>query len=258
MNVNDQLLLAYIDGALAPDLRGEVEAAIAHSPELASQAFALQASRLPYQAAFNQQKLPPMPERLRRSVDELVSVSGRAPASASKPSMPRPRWQAGAWLAAAFFAGAIFHTVLMSSGIPTGGMDPWVQAVVSYQDLYIRDTVVNVREDRNVTEALLADIRLRDGIPVQIPDLRSAGLEFKRIQRLSYQNKPLIQIVYLPERGEPVALCIFGETKPDAAIKSQRVDQMTTVTWRRNGLAYVLLGKDSKADLKKIGETLAT
>jgi hypothetical protein len=46
---------------------------------------------------------------------------------------------------------------------------------------------------------------------------RSQGLTFKRVQRPRFHDKPLVQIVYLPEKGKPVALCVLKEAKADAA-----------------------------------------
>jgi hypothetical protein len=46
---------------------------------------------------------------------------------------------------------------------------------------------------------------------------RSQGLTFKRVQRPRFHDKPLVQIVYLPEKGNPVALCVLKEAKADAA-----------------------------------------
>jgi hypothetical protein len=31
-------------------------------------------------------------------------------------------------------------------------------------------------------------------------------------------DKPLVQIVYLPKEGAPIALCVMKEVKPDAAV----------------------------------------
>ena len=75
MNVDDTLLMAYVDGELSPEQRAEVEAAISHSDELAARAAALQASVLPYRAAYDRQSVPPVPESLTRRIEELVSVS---------------------------------------------------------------------------------------------------------------------------------------------------------------------------------------
>jgi anti-sigma factor RsiW len=256
-NIDDTLLMAYVDGELSPEQRAEVEAAIAHSDELAGRAAALRASVLPYRAAYDRQSVPPVPESLTRRIEELVSVSAPKARGAQRFGRRFPMQ----WAAAAFVAGAI------CSGLLTGylggvnpmkpGVDPWVQSVADYQVLYGRDTVANIREDKATTEQVLADIHQRDGMPVDVPDLRQVGLKFKRVQRLNYHDHALIQMVYLPERGDPVALCVIEDKQSDAPVRSQQVGEMKTVTWRANRLSYVLLAKDPSLDLQAIGDTIA-
>ncbi|WP_233805344.1 anti-sigma factor family protein [Paraburkholderia sp. HP33-1] len=257
MNIDDSLLMSYVDGELSPEQRAEIEAAIAHSDELAARAAALQASVLPYRAAYDRQTVPPVPESLTRRIEELVSVS--TPQERGAPRFGRRISMQ--WAVAAFVAGAICSGVLTGyfGGVNPlrSGADPWVQSVADYQVLYGRDTVANLREDKASTEQVLADIHQRDGMPVDVPDLHQVGLKFKRVQRLNYHDRPLIQMVYLPERGDPVALCVIEENERDAPVRSSQVGQMKTVTWRANRLAYVLLAKDPSLDLEAIGSSIA-
>jgi anti-sigma factor RsiW len=258
MNVDDTLLMSYVDGELSPEQRAEIEGAIAHSDDLAARAAALRASVLPYRAAYDRQTIPPVPASLTHRINELASVSARRERSAPRGGRRFPMQ----WAAAAFVAGAI------CSGVLTGyfsGMnpfkpatDPWVQSVAEYQVLYGRDTVANIREDKAGTEQVMADIHQRDGMPIEVPDLRQVGLKFKRVQRLYYHDRPLIQMVYLPQRGDPVALCVIEENKGDAPVRSGQVGEMKTVTWRANRLAYVLLAKAPSLDLQAIGNSIAT
>lgn len=256
MNVDDSLLMSYVDGELPPEQRAEVEAAIAHSDDLAARVAALRASVLPYRAAYERQPVPPVPESLTRRIDELVSVSTPPLRSGRDGRRPPMRW-----LAAAFVVGAI------CSGVLTGYLgaltpfhskvSPWVQSVADYQVLYGRETVASIKEDPATTEQVLADIRQRDGMPVHVPDLHQAGLKFKRVQRLNYHDRPLIQMVYLPERGDPVALCVIEDANADEPVHAQQVGDMKTVTWRANRMAYVLLAKDTAVDLQQMAERIA-
>jgi anti-sigma factor RsiW len=253
MNLDDALLMSYVDGELAPQQRAKIEAAIAHSPDLAARLAAMRASCLPYSAAFEQRADPPPPESLTRRINELASVSA-----------PREwrRWRfAPQWLAVAFFVGVTSSGVVfqMASGGPPfrAAVAPWVQAASDYQDLYVRETVAPITEERTVTMRVLAGIQHRDGMPIHVPDLRNVGLSFKRVQRLSYRNEPLIQMVYLPTRGEPVALCAMEDSRPDEGVKVRKVGDLNVVTWRHDNLAYALLGKGVEGDLRRVGQEIA-
>lgn len=253
MNLDDALLMSYVDGELAPQQRAKVEAAIAHSPDLASRIAALRASCLPYSAAFEERAYPPPPESLTRRINELASVS--APSE-------RQRWRvAPRWLAVAFFVGVTSSGVVFKMaqhGLPfQTSVEPWVQAASDYQDLYVRETVAPINEERAVTTRVLAGIQHRDGMPIHVPDLTKVGLVFKRVQRLSYRNEPLIQMVYLPARGEPVALCATEDSGPDEAVQARKVGNLNVVTWRHDNLAYALLGKGVDTDLRRVGQAIA-
>jgi anti-sigma factor RsiW len=107
-----------------------------------------------------------------------------------------------------------------------------------------------------VTANTVADIRRVDNLALQIPDLRSQGLTFKRVQRLRFHDKPLVQIVYLPEKGKPVALCVLKEARADAAPSNARVDGIAVVAWRRGQLGYALIGEPGTVDLDSLGKQL--
>ena len=179
---------------------------------------------------------------------------------------------APAWLAVAFVAGAFTCGFVLRLGSGTGpasmagasvasvgsGVSPWVMAAASYQQLYSRDTLANVEADPALVAKTTAQIRDDDGLAIRIPDLSAYGLTFKRVQRLRFNDKPLIQIVYLPKQGAPVALCVTKEAKPDARTATQRVASMTVVTWRQSELGYALIGPPRGLDLNALGNSIST
>jgi anti-sigma factor RsiW len=272
MNFDDTLLMAYVDGELPPSRHTEIERAVATSDELATRVAHLRASAaLPYRAAFAQQSLPPVPDSLSHFVADLarngtaqsVGASGTLDKDAADAARPEPgvsaftRRRAQArnapvWLAAAFIAGAFFCGAALKLGprvLPfEGRVSPWVEAAAGYQELYTRETLADVNSvpvDPRQLEAIHRD----DGLPIEIPDLQNAGLTFKRLQRLRFHGKPLVQIVYLPEHGAPVALCVIKNQADDEAVRSHRVYGMDVVTWNKGKLGYALIGQRSDVDL---------
>ena len=291
MKSDDILLMAYVDGELPPHQREEVERELRTSPDAAERVALLQASRLPYRDAFAAQKLPPVPPSLSAKIEEMaraakaktaqpavspdISVNDpvvpRAPGSASSSPIRSRLRVAPAWLGVAFLAGAFACGLVLRLGPGMGpasnagaslasvgtGVSPWVTAAASYQQLYSRETLAYVDPDSNLSIKTVKEIREDDGLALRIPDLSAAGLTFKRVQRLRFNNKPLVQIVYLPEKGAPVALCVMKEVKPDAAVEDQRVASMTVVTWRQAELGYALIGQPEGVDLAAVGKQIA-
>ncbi|MFM0501510.1 anti-sigma factor family protein [Paraburkholderia caffeinilytica] len=227
MKPDDIQLLAYVDGELPPHERDEIDQALRASPDLEQQVALLRASQLPYREAFARQKLPPMPDRLAKNIDAM----------AREAEQKRQQTKSSA----------------NGRGVPR----PWIVAAAAYQRLYSRDTFDYVDADPDLSKKTLQAIRGEDGIALTIPDLRSTGLTFKRVQRLCFGDQAMVQIVYLPERSPPVALCVMREAGPDQAIAQQRVDGMNVLTWQQSELGYALIGKPGDDDLSAIAERIA-
>jgi anti-sigma factor RsiW len=256
MGIDDTDLLAYADGRLSQARRSEVETAMATSPHFAARLDAMRASDLPYAAAFEAQALPPVPPELRQFVGDLLGADAQR---------RQPRASSWRTVAAAFAAGALCCAIalqlLSTAATPRAGtaqVSPWIKAVADYQQLYSRATLANVTEDPTLSVRVINDLRLKDGIGVVVPDLRSAALTFKRVQRLSFHDRPVVQMVYLPEQGEPIALCATPDPRPDERPHAQQVGELNTVSWRRENLGYVVLGKQPAAALLDLGRRIAS
>ncbi len=259
MTIDDSVLMAYADGELPMVQRSAIEAALAQSADLTERLAALRASMLPFSAAFDRQKLPPVPHELTTRINDLVRVS-TATNSAAASAFSRPARRIWTRYALAFAAGVMCLGVALQMWPALLGVhrEPTlVQAIAEYHAFYARETVVGIIPDPASDKATLAGAKSMDGLPVRIPDLRSAGLEFKRVQRLRFHDKALIQIVYLPERGRPVALCITQHTGADQSPQSELVGNVAAVSWRRDQLASVLVAADAQLDLSKLGEQIA-
>jgi anti-sigma factor RsiW len=278
MMADDAQLLAYVDGALTAAERDAIEAQLRDSAEARKKLALLRASNVDFADAFAQQPLPPMPESLRMNIDELVrahrasgvdepAMPTHAPASAPVRSRLRavPVWLAAACAAGAFLIGQFVHLgprfgpAQSNPGTQTASADvsPWLAAAVGYQKLYTRDTVADRQDDPALAAKVVGDIRRDDRLALRVPDLSSAGLTFKTVQRLRFNNKPLVQIVYLPRNGAPVALCVMKDARPDEAVASRTVEAMAVATWRQGELSYALIGDPGNVDLAALGKRIA-
>jgi anti-sigma factor RsiW len=285
--------MAYVDGELTAQQRDEVEQMMRDSPETAEKVALLIGSALPYQAAFKQQAVPPVPASLILNVNALVArhaqthhadpayaASDRVePTAAPASTLQRPvegeswltrlfgRPRLG-WLAVAFATGATCYGLVLQAGV-TGLLEnsdrelqgsavaqiqpsAWVRQAASYQQLYSRDTLGYVTPDAESVTRTVADIRQIDGLALRIPDLSAAGLTFKRVQRLRFNNKPLVQLVYTPQQGDPVALCVMKEPMADQSVAQLTVSGMNVVVWRQSELGYALIGTPDGVNLNEV------
>jgi anti-sigma factor RsiW len=226
---------------------------------------------------------PDRPEAVRSAAATATATAAAgSAATAATPAGPaarrsargdgwRPSW---GWLVGAFVAGAACAGVVMQVGPALGvlpgtgagtapraavamGSAPWVRQAADYVALYTRATLAHTEASLPLTAKTVADIAREDGLSLRIPDLSQAGLAFKEVQRLRFNGKPLVQIMYLPAQGDPVALCVLPEPKPDQAVSEQRVERMNVVTWRQSELGYALIGAPEGLDLRAVGASIA-
>jgi anti-sigma factor RsiW len=142
--MDDTVLMAYVDGKLPPRERDEIEKQMAASPEVAERVALFEASHLPYREAFAHQKLPPVPERLTKSIEAMMCAQAARPANRRAnepaarhdkqlpPSAPvRSRLRvAPAWVAVAFIVGAIFTGGVLRFAPRLSGAPPlWSQVM---------------------------------------------------------------------------------------------------------------------------------
>ena len=261
MKIDEMTLRAYVDDELAASQREQVETQLAQQPALRAQVQALQASRLPYRSAFESDALPAMPASLRAEVASLTALDSSASESESESAgsslfsrfdqlLNRRRWLSlgaatgagiGLGFAASFAAGPFVSLLQSGAGFGTQESAAWVSAIANYQALYVRATV-----DQNVDEAarvqrLLTDFADTAQIAVNVPDLTEAGLSFRRIQRLGYENRPLLQMIFLPAQGNPTALCALPAQLADSSLQQSELHGMQVLNWQRRGMAYVLV-----------------
>jgi anti-sigma factor RsiW len=286
MEIDDTVLRAYVDGELSSSERGRVEAAVAQSESLKADLAALRASCLPYSAAFDAEQVPPVPTALaeRMAMFSAVAAANQSvpngltsSANAKKQSGDQVgerrnwlRWAGmGAALAASFGAGVGTQSFWFRSNgsgssvanVPEvkGGpqVAKWVQAVASYQALYLRDTVDRPADSQERAAEVIAEFQNKTQTKLVVPDLAKAGFEFKRVQRLQFENKPLLQIAYLPKVGLTGALCMMqSETNADVELQVFESHGLSGVTWQRAGLSYVFVADTSSTAVKAIGEQL--
>lgn len=189
------------------------------------------------------------------------AVAGHGPAAAPdrRGAGPSSLWWTGLGMLLSLFAGLAAATWLQPSAPPLA--DPWVRKVASYHAMYARETVQDGESAGQIsTQALPTQALLRrlqqQGLSLRIPDLSGQGLQFVRAQQLQFEGRPVLQLVYLPRRGLPVAVCLMPATAQ--AEQAVQVDGQHALTWFANGWAYVLIGSLPAPDMQQIRRSLPT
>ncbi len=260
MSLDLEILRAYADGELPPQRRAEIEAALATDAPLAAAAAAMFASRLPYRSAFEQQDLPPVPAELQSRVAELsaVAVGQEEFAPAQGPRWGRRLRSAKvlpAMLAAAVGLLAGYWAAVSIAAVRKPAVEPWLRSAVAYHAMYARETVTDGGTDpRGQLQVLRKALRERHGLALNPPDLSALGLQFVRAQRLQFEGRTVLQLVYLPPEGAPMALCLMQS--PAQPERSFTLDGQQAISWQAGNWSHVLIGSLPQAQMRAVRQHL--
>jgi anti-sigma factor RsiW len=155
-----------------------------------------------------------------------------------------------AMLAIGWFAGYLGGQRTQPAQPAPAAVEAWVRMVSSYHSMYGRDTVVDGGVASAQVGALKARLADQHGLNLKIPDLEAEGLSFVRAQQLQFNGKMVLQLVYLPKQGLPIALCLMPSNKQ--VERSLTIDGQQAVTWRNGDWGYVLIGQKPLPELERL------
>jgi len=211
--------------------------------------------------AYDHESIPKTPESLREYVHMLAEENEESTSATS--NNVAHGWLGKIALAAclviAVIAGAILGPSLQSQ--PEIGADAetmvkssddvhqvWVQRVVDYQSLYTPHTVAELSPTRlKDAEQLLQSIASERSIDTAIPDLSDFGYTFARAQRLGFEGRALIQLVYQHPTGMPLAFCYMAADSLEAERSSemQTIHDLGAASWIDQSMHFVLVADES-------------
>ncbi|MEL7429123.1 MAG: hypothetical protein AAFN43_03900 [Pseudomonadota bacterium] len=226
---SDEELVAYLDGESEFAPIDEIERMARQDAALQLRLEALRIDRESIKVAFG---------HVRPSSVELPAP---APAPAND---NRKGWAMSAAAAIALVIGLGIGSFTNFDRAPK-----WVDYVAAYQALYTTDTLASVELGEQELETELVRVSGSIGRELSLAQLQvSDDVEYKRGQLLGFNGKPLLQLAFLSNNAEPLALCIIkNDGNTDAAMQVATLEGMSSVSWSRDGYSYLLIGgRDQK------------
>ena len=241
---------AWVDGELEEHRANEVAGAVQSDEKLQQAADAMRASQLPYREAFEYAPMPELPADLRGKIE--------APQSPVTEDVKKPPYRlvgiAASVLVAAlvgYLAGSYKNAVTndtLASNDTLQHPENFARTVAAYQTFYVRETLEGADNSPAAVAALTKRLARQTGMEIVIPELE--GYEFVRGQRLSFNGKPLLQLVYLGAEGGPLALCYMPTQQPDASdiavVKEHH--GLHTAEWSSGGHRFVIVSDDASQE----------
>ena len=234
--LSDEVLTAYLDGALPEAERRQVEAALADDALAQNRLKALELPQAEIKAAF----------------DDLLAAAPDAP---NLPPVEQTRRHRAAWgLAAALVLGAMLGASWPLFSRPAPSSD-WKMDVAQYQALYVPQTLAQPAASHQANSTKLADLSQALGHDLA-QALTAKGLDFRRAQMLGRNGQPLVQIAYVAPDGTPIALCVTPVDEADYDLRSESLVGLAASHWAQGGFGFVVIGGTDQGFVTKIARDL--
>jgi anti-sigma factor RsiW len=258
--LSDELLVAYVDGQLQRAQSLAIEKVLEQDEVLAARVDALRQAHARLESAFD--------AILSGAIGDVMAA---VPIPPPRPAAPRQTGLtkigiavAGVGLAlAALVAGYGWPLVTHDQETPqrmesaTALASTWQDRALNAQALLDRASV-EVSPDSQANEDLVAlQMAQALGPDFKLPNLDADGFKFARGQLLSFDGRPLAQLLYLGKTKPPLALYATPDPAGTAGAQTfRRVDALGALSWSEGGLAYLLTGDEDEATLRRLAASI--
>ncbi len=280
--LSDELLVAYLDGQLDTPQAQSVERMIARSKELH-----LRAERFRHSQTYLIKTFEILAKRSRACAPGQPpgGVRGRG----QRPQRPAPQ---GGQAVAAPANKARTHARGTLSGLPAGrtmlwvcvislaaaaigyGAAQWVRAqgsptldkisarapvpagrwaqdVAHLHAYFIPESVAVDADSQSNADLIELQLSRLVNAAVPVPDFTSHKLAFRRAQVFGYRGSRMMQLSYMSDDDRLVALYVMAGG-PDAQATAMSHGDVTTVSWSRDGVRYLMAGEMPETSLRAL------
>lgn len=259
--LSDDLLVAYVDGQLAPKQARAVDKVLEQDDVLAKRVAALKKAHKRLEAAFDAILVGEEAELTSHPVPQargfFVSWSALVQASLATAGM----LLAVVMLLAGFGWPIKMPQIVWGERIAVDmeavGSIPrdWQEEVARAQTLLGRDSLEVGLESQANAELARFQLAREIGPNLVVPELASEGFRFRRAQLLRFDAEPVAQLLYLGASGAPLALYAKAGEGSDAP-RFRRYGAIGGVAWSQEGVTYLLAGEADEASLLRLADTI--
>lgn len=239
--VTEDELHAYVDGEIAADRRGAVEAWLAAHPEDAARVAQWQAQADAIRRRYGAVALEPVSTRF--DLDALARSTRSWGAIA-----------AAAMILAFLVGGVVGWMAHGAAAAAPSRFDVFTSQALDAHKVY----VVEVRHPVEVTGAerphLVQWLSKRLDYELRIPDLETSGLRLVGGRLLPGPFGPAAFIMYEGASGERFTIYYARTDSPQTAMRYREGERFAALYWVERGLAYVVSGPTDRERLVSVAQ----
>ena len=246
MTPDDDLLQAFVDGALAPAERAAVEAALQGDAALARRVLRLAEQRRLLKERFDPVLLEPLPERLQLRPPAWIGLA-----------------RAAALVAVGIAIGLVLPSpfdkspsapVAVSSPAARVVAAPFAARAARAHAVYAAEVRHPVEVDASQQEHLVAWLSKRLGTPLKVPVLAEEGFELLGGRLLPGPEGPVAQFMYQETTGRRLTLYVSARSAQEGptAFRFAQEGPVSVFYWIDGHWGYALSGEIDRAALSRV------
>jgi anti-sigma factor RsiW len=244
--VDEHALHAYVDGALAPERRDDVEAYLRANPEAARRV-----------EAYRRQN-----QLLRSALDPMLDEPVPPTLQPSHVGVRRAPWLRYSGIAAAVLAAGVLGWTLRGEQpqqprrVDFAAM--LAQRAVTAHLVYTPEVLHPVEVGARQEEHLVGWLSKRLGVRVRAPHLGSAGFQLVGGRLLPGEDRPAAQFMYQDAQGHRLTLYVATNAHDarQTAFRYVNEDNVSTFYWIEGKLGYALSGELDRERLLGVAEAV--
>jgi anti-sigma factor RsiW len=242
--ITEEDLHAYVDGALEPERRAEVDAYLESHPDIGRRVAAFADQRDYLRDALAPIADEPLPPEL--NLSRMIENRRRHGS---------PAWRAIAALLLISIGGLGGWTLRASTQSEAGGLAALAQEAAYSYNVYVPDRVQPVEMRATESAELVKWVSGRLHHPVTVPDLTTAGYRLMGGRLIATVHGPAAMFMYDDDHGSRlVVLTRPMSSDQTAPMTPQARDDVAGFTWADGGIGYGLVGKVGAVSLRPIAD----
>ncbi len=251
MTEEDAELVALIDGELDAQRKARLLARLGEDGALRQRYEAMRSVGAPIADGLSALAYQAPLERLAAA----LPTKGRMPAGPPRAPFAWRELVAGVAVGL-LVAGAA--ALLSHSWAPSGASEEdWRDAIAEYAEFYNADTFAPDNPDTAQEALRLRFVSEKLGAALTPETLALPSLKFKTAQVFAFEGRPLAEIAFVDEAGQPILFCIVGGAKTEEPMRAETRGEMALASWASGGHDFMVIGKAPQARVADLAATLA-
>lgn len=244
--ITEDDIQAFVDERLEAARRAEVEAYLAHHPDLGRRVARMRGLGDALRDAFAPVAAEPVPAQL--NLAHLLEARRR----------PRlPAWQAAAAAVLLALGGIGGWGLRGTLSAPMTGVDALAQEASANYAVYAPDRLRPVELAASNSDELARWFSARLDRRVGVPDLSGSGYRLMGGRLVATPHGPAGLLMYDDSRGTRLVMLMRPMAQPgDAPMREHQTGAATGYAWAQNGLGYSLVGASDPAVLHPLANEI--